>query len=106
MSAILLCSAKGCRVAAEWALRWNNPKLHPPERRKTWLACAQHRDSLSEFLSARGFLREVTPVEAGSGPDPSPDPADASAPAGAPADAMPTDTMPADALGDRPSNRE
>jgi hypothetical protein len=69
-SAILLCSAKGCRAAAVWALRWNNPKLHPPERRKTWLACAEHRDSLSAFLSARGFLREVTPVEADPGPDP------------------------------------
>jgi len=58
----LQCSAKGCRTAAVWALRWNNPKLHPPERRKTWLACATHRESLGGFLSARGFLREVDPV--------------------------------------------
>jgi hypothetical protein len=55
----LICSAKGCRTPAVFALRWNNPKLHPPERRKTWLACAEHRDRLSEFLGARGFLREV-----------------------------------------------
>jgi hypothetical protein len=41
------------------ALRWNNPKLHPPERRKTWLACPDHERSLSEFLGARSFLREV-----------------------------------------------
>jgi DNA gyrase subunit B len=56
-----VCSAKGCRNAAEWALRWNNPKLHTPDRRKTWLACAEHRDSLSSFLGARGFLRETEP---------------------------------------------
>ncbi|MGA8114211.1 MAG: hypothetical protein WCA46_11160 [Actinocatenispora sp.] len=58
----LVCSAKGCGQPAEWALRWNNPKIHQPERRKTWLACGQHRESLSAFLSARGFLREVEPA--------------------------------------------
>ena len=58
----VVCSAKGCRAPAVWALRWNNPKLHPPERRKTWLACDEHREHLSGFLSARGFLREVEPV--------------------------------------------
>jgi hypothetical protein len=56
----LVCSAKGCRAAAVWALAWNNPKLHEPERRKTWLACEQHRESLSGFLAARSFLRETT----------------------------------------------
>ncbi|GAB3218053.1 hypothetical protein GCM10027452_40280 [Micromonospora halotolerans] len=45
-----------------WELRWNNPRLHPPERRKTWLACPAHRGSLGDFLDARGFLREVVPV--------------------------------------------
>jgi hypothetical protein len=59
---VLRCSAKGCQDSARWALRWNNPKLHPPERRKTWLACETHRESLSLFLSARGFLREVDRV--------------------------------------------
>lgn len=58
-----LCSAKGCRAPAQWVLRWNNPKLHDPERRKTWLACAEHREHLSQFLRARGFLREVAPFE-------------------------------------------
>jgi hypothetical protein len=42
-----------------WELRWNNPKLHPPERRKVWLACDAHRDHLRNFLDLRGFLREV-----------------------------------------------
>lgn len=57
-----VCSARGCRRAAAWGLRWNNPKLHGPERRKTWLACPEHRDSLAEFLSLRGFLRETVPA--------------------------------------------
>ena len=59
----LTCSAKGCRERATWALRWNNPKLHPPERRKTWLACEAHRAQLSEFLDARGCLRETETLD-------------------------------------------
>jgi hypothetical protein len=59
LSEIALCSAKGCQEPALWALLWNNPKLHTPERRKVWLACEEHRGSLSEFLGARGFLIEV-----------------------------------------------
>jgi hypothetical protein len=59
----LICSARGCREAARWQLLWNNPRLHTPERRKTWLACDQHRGSLSSFLDARSFLRETEPVE-------------------------------------------
>lgn len=55
----VICSAKGCRADGVYALRWNNPKLHEPERRKTWLACEAHRESLSDFLSLRGFLRET-----------------------------------------------
>lgn len=42
-----------------WALRWNNPKLHTPERRKIWLACEDHRTHLGDFLGARGFLRDT-----------------------------------------------
>jgi hypothetical protein len=55
------CSARGCHAAALWELRWNNPKLHTPERRKVWLACEEHKQSLSDFLGARRFLREVEP---------------------------------------------
>jgi hypothetical protein len=58
----LICSAKGCREAATVALRWNNPKLHEPDRRKTWLACDEHENSLADFLAARSFLRERQPV--------------------------------------------
>ena len=58
-----ICSAKGCRADAVWVLAWNNPTLHTPERRKTWLACDAHRDSLADFLGARQFLREVARLE-------------------------------------------
>jgi hypothetical protein len=57
-----VCSAKGCRAAAVWQLHWNNPKLHTPDRRKTWLACDEHRATLGDFLDRRGFLREVEPA--------------------------------------------
>ena len=59
----LVCSARGCRAEATWSLQWNNPKLHPPQRRKAWLACDEHVAQLSEFLQVRGFLRETLPVE-------------------------------------------
>jgi hypothetical protein len=58
----LVCSAKGCRRPAGWAHLWNNPKLHTPERRKVWLACDEHRASLGEFLSLRGFLKDTVPA--------------------------------------------
>ena len=58
----LVCSARGCRDDAAWALYWNNPRLHTPERRKTWLACEEHRVDLERFLAVRGFLRDVGPV--------------------------------------------
>ena len=54
-----VCSAKGCQIPAAWELHWNNPKLHTPDRRKVWLACDEHRHSLSDFLGARGFLKDV-----------------------------------------------
>ena len=57
------CSAKGCQAEAAWGLLWNNPKLHTPERRKVWLACDEHRTSLSDFLAARQFLRGAVPVD-------------------------------------------
>jgi hypothetical protein len=56
------CGAKGCRTEAVYGLLWNNPKLHTPDRLKTWLACEDHRESLSYFLSVRGFLKDTVPV--------------------------------------------
>jgi hypothetical protein len=68
----LVCSARACQQHAAWALLWNNPKLHTPERRKTWLACEEHRTSLADFLGARGFLKDVVPAaEAPADPGPS-----------------------------------
>ena len=58
-----VCSARGCGEPATWALLWNNPKIHTPDRRKTWLACDEHRTTLSEFLSFRGFPLEVMPID-------------------------------------------
>jgi hypothetical protein len=60
----MVCSAKGCRSVATWAHLWNNPKLHTAERRKVWLACDDHKTSLGEFLSVRGFLVETVPADA------------------------------------------
>ena len=59
-----ICSAKGCSAPAAWALLWNNPALHTPDRRKTWLACGDHRETLGAFLRARNFLRLVQPLDA------------------------------------------
>lgn len=56
----LRCSAKDCRARAAYDLQWNNPKIHTADRRKHWLACGDHRDTLSAFLTARGFLRDVS----------------------------------------------
>lgn len=58
----VVCSAKGCHAEAAYGLLWNNPKLHTPERRKAWLACEKHADSLSDFLSKRGFLKDCVLV--------------------------------------------
>ncbi|MEE2037957.1 hypothetical protein Q8791_12085 [Nocardiopsis sp. CT-R113] len=56
------CSRRDCRADATWALVWNNPKLHTPDRRKVWLACDEHRQYLTDFLDMRGFLRETVPM--------------------------------------------
>lgn len=55
----MVCSARGCRAPASYVLVWNNPKVHAPEREKTWVACEEHRQSLADFLDLRGFLRRV-----------------------------------------------
>ncbi len=58
-----ICSAKACRVTAVHAVIWRNPKLHTAQRRKVWLACDDHRGSLSDFVAKRGFLIEVISVD-------------------------------------------
>lgn len=64
-----ICSAKGCQQPAVWQLLWNNPRIHTPERRKTWLACDEHRPSLGDFLSARQFLKDTVPHTAQHAPE-------------------------------------
>ncbi|MFI7483757.1 hypothetical protein ACH9EU_15240 [Kocuria sp. M1R5S2] len=56
------CSRKGCRAGAVWQIRWNNPRIHAPERRKIWLACPDHREHLEQFLGARGFWKDTVPL--------------------------------------------
>ena len=51
----LICSRKGCSADAVYGMLWNNPKLHTPERRKVWLACAEHEEVLREHLAVRAF---------------------------------------------------
>ena len=64
----IICSAKGCRRPAVHVVVWNNPKIHTPDREKTWVACDEHLSSLSAFLELRGFLKRVDPlVPAGTG---------------------------------------
>ncbi|WP_022872504.1 hypothetical protein [Nesterenkonia alba] len=57
------CSRKGCRTDAVWQIKWNNPKIHTPDRRKVWLACDEHRDWLEHFLKQRLFWRTTEPLE-------------------------------------------
>lgn len=58
-----VCSAKGCRADASHTLVWNNPKVHTPDREKTWTACEDHREQLSHHLAIRSFLRRVDLVQ-------------------------------------------
>ena len=58
----LTCSARGCREAATWGLRWNNPVVHTAERRKVWLACTDHRAHLEQYLASRSFHRDTVAV--------------------------------------------
>lgn len=67
------CSARGCTEAPLWDLRWNNPRIHTPQRRKHWVACDDHRETLGAFLSARGFLRETEPWDPIASRDDGPD---------------------------------
>ncbi|HEV7655370.1 MAG TPA: hypothetical protein VGP36_11660 [Mycobacteriales bacterium] len=55
----LLCSAKGCKQAAVFALLWRNPKIHTADRTKRWLACEDHRATLADFLARRDFPLRV-----------------------------------------------
>ncbi|KRE73157.1 MULTISPECIES: hypothetical protein [Micrococcaceae] len=68
-----ICSRKACRAQASWQLLWNNPKIHAPERRKIWLACADHRDWLEDYLQTRGLWKETLPLRPGDDGSPEQD---------------------------------
>jgi len=63
-----ICSRAGCRARATWRIEWRNPRIHSADRRKTWVACDEHRDFLRDFLVTRDFPVEVAPL---TGDDPS-----------------------------------
>lgn len=56
------CSRARCREEAVWALVWRNPKIHTADRKKVWLACPEHLEVLSSFLTDRSFPLNVKPV--------------------------------------------
>lgn len=60
----ITCSRAGCREAATVQLDWRNPRIHPADRVKTWLACPEHADYLSDFLRLRDFPLSVHPLSA------------------------------------------
>jgi hypothetical protein len=66
--AAVQCSAAGCPSAAAWRVNWRNPRIHPADRVKVWLACDDHRETLADYLGTRGFpvvLSELgSPVDA------------------------------------------
>lgn len=57
-----ICSRAGCRAIAHWRIEWRNPRIHAPDRTKTWVACDEHRDYLQGFLAARDFPVAVSPL--------------------------------------------
>lgn len=62
------CSRVSCTEAPSSAIAWRNPRIHPPERTKTWLACDTHTSFLRDFLAARDFPVTVTPFDTTTGP--------------------------------------
>ena len=56
------CSRAGCTEAATWNVNWRNPRIHDEHRVKIWLACDEHRDYLRDYLAARDFPVQVTPI--------------------------------------------
>jgi hypothetical protein len=57
------CSAAGCHDAAVWRVNWRNPRIHPADRVKVWLACDTHRMQLRDYLATRGFPVVVSSMD-------------------------------------------
>lgn len=60
----VICSRASCRAVAQWRVDWRNPRIHSPDRVKTWVACEDHRDYLRDYLAARSFPVSVHPLDA------------------------------------------
>jgi hypothetical protein len=54
------CSRASCDAAAAWNVNWRNPRIHPEDRVKIWLACDEHKEFLRDYLASRGFPVVVT----------------------------------------------
>jgi hypothetical protein len=54
-----VCSTRECENPAEFLIEWSNPKIHTG-RTKKWLACADHRQFLIDYLRYRNFPYEVS----------------------------------------------
>ncbi len=61
--AAVQCSSAGCGADATWRVNWRNPRIHPADRVKVWLACGDHRATLADYLGTRGFPVIVTPLD-------------------------------------------
>ncbi len=57
-----ICSARGCNGKGLYAIVWSNPKIHT-DRTKTWLACEEHKDFLTEYIALRSFPYEVKTID-------------------------------------------
>jgi len=57
------CSAAGCTAPATWRVNWRNPRIHPADRVKVWLACDDHRPTLGDYLATRGFPVRVSALD-------------------------------------------
>lgn len=58
------CSSAGCTATAAWRVNWRNPRIHPADRVKVWLACDAHRGTLADYLATRGFPVVVSALDA------------------------------------------
>ena len=53
-----ICSAKACRAFATWAVVWNNPRLHTPDREKVWVAL-RGAQATARRLPRRSFVPQA-----------------------------------------------
>jgi len=57
------CSRAGCRNVATKKVNWRNPRIHPLERVKVWLACDEHVEFLRDYLGSRGFPLVISDID-------------------------------------------